>query len=210
MGCKGETHMEREYKRIQTREDLKDWLTYETRFYRNQGKYRVMNWLLLGENAVLRRHQILLRKTEYHINSGHRLLAKFFKLRLVQFQIKYGMHIPPNTFGRGLRVMHVSKMHVNDKVRAGENCTIHSLAALADGGTTYKVPRIGNGVVLFMGAIVCGDISIADNVVVGANSVVNRSVYEDNVTVAGNPARIVSHKGRIDMEKKLDIEREET
>ena len=99
--------MEKEYKRIQTRAELKEWLAVETARYPNSGKYRLMNLLMLGENAILRRHQILLRKTEYYINSGHRVLAKLYKLRLLQFQIKYGMHIPPNTFGRGLHVMHV-------------------------------------------------------------------------------------------------------
>ena len=59
--------MEREYKRIQTRAELKEWLAYETRSYKNHGKYRLMNLLLLGDNAVLRRHQVLLRKTEYSI-----------------------------------------------------------------------------------------------------------------------------------------------
>ena len=62
--------------------------------------------------------------------------------------------------------------------------------------------------VLFMGAIVCGDTYLADNVIVGANSVVTRSVYEENVTVAGNPAQIVSHKGRIDMDERLRKEKE--
>ena len=52
-----------------------------------------------------------------------------------------------------------------------------------------------------MGAIVCGDAFIADNVVIGANSVVTKSVYEENVTVAGNPAQVVSHRGRLDMEQ---------
>ena len=48
----------------------------ETALYANRGKYRLMNLLMLGENAILRRHQILLRKTEYYINSGHRVLGK--------------------------------------------------------------------------------------------------------------------------------------
>ena len=193
--------MEREYKRIQTRAELKDWLAYETRFYKNQGKYRLMNLLLLGDNAVLRRHQILLRKTEYYINSGHRILASLYKMRLLQFQIKYGMHIPPNTFGRGLRVMHVGEIDVNAHARAGEDCVIHVHTSLAAGGFNDFTPRLGNGVLLFMGAIVCGDAFIADNVVIGANSVVTKSVYEENVAVAGNPAQVVSHRGRLDMEQ---------
>ena len=48
--------MEREYKSIQTKAELKDWLAYETRSFKNYGKYRLMNLLLLGDNAVLRRH----------------------------------------------------------------------------------------------------------------------------------------------------------
>lgn len=191
--------MEREYKRIQTRAELKDWLALETARYPNRGKYRLMNLLLLGENAILRRHQILLRKTEYYINCGHRVLAKIYKLRLLQFQIKYGMHIPPNTFGRGLHVMHVGEIDVNTNARAGENCAIHVHTSLAAGGFNDFTPKLGDGVLLFMGAIVCGDTYLADNVVVGANSVVTKSVYEENVTVSGNPAQIVSHKGRLNM-----------
>ena len=171
----------------------------ETARYPNRGKYRLMNLLMLGENAILRRHQILLRKTEYYINSGHRVLAKIYKLRLLQFQIKYGMHIPPNVFGKGLHVMHVGEMHINSTARAGENCAIHVHTSLAAGGFNDFTPKLGDGVLLFMGAIVCGDTYLADNVVVGANSVVNRSIHEENVTVAGNPAQIVSHKGRLNM-----------
>lgn len=190
-----------EEKRIKTKEDLRDWLDYELRRYPNYGRYRIYNVLLMSENAVLRRHQILLRKTEYHINSGHRFLSRIYRMRLELFQMKWRIHIPPNVFGRGLRVMHVGEMHINGRARAGENCTVHAHTSLAAAGFNDGVPTIGNGVVLFMGAIVAGDIHIADNVVIGANSVVSRSVEEENVTVAGNPAKIVSHKGRVEMEK---------
>lgn len=193
--------MEKEYKRIQTKAELKEWLDYETRVYKNQGKYRLMNLLLLGDNAVLRRHQILLRKTEYYINSGHKLLASLYKMRLLQYQIKYGMHIPPNTFGRGLRLMHVGEIHVNDRVRGGEDCCLHVNTSIVAGGFSDMVPRLGDRVQLFIGAVVCGDADIADDVVIGANSVLTRSVNEKNVTVSGNPAQIVSHKGRLDMIK---------
>lgn len=190
-----------EGKRIKTKEDLRDWLDFELKRYPNYGRYRIYNILLMSENAVLRRHQILLRKTEYHINSGHRFLTRIYRMRLELFQMKWRIHIPPNVFGRGLRVMHVGEMHINGRARAGENCTVHAHTSLAAAGFNDGVPTIGNGVVLFMGAIVAGDIHIADNVVIGANSVVSRSVEEENVTVAGNPAKIVSHKGRVEMEK---------
>ena len=190
-----------EEKRINTKEDLRDWLDYELRRYPNYGRYRIYNVLLMSENAVLRRHQILLRKTEYHINSGHRFLSRIYRMRLELFQMKWRIHIPPNVFGRGLKVMHVGEMHINGRARAGENCTVHAHTSLAAAGFNDGVPSIGSGVVLFMGAIVAGDIHIAYNVVIGANSVVTRSVEEENVTVSGNPAKVVSHKGRLEMER---------
>jgi serine O-acetyltransferase len=201
--------MEKEYKRIQSKADLKEWLALETARFPNKGKYRIMNWLMLGENAILRKHQIMLRKTEYYINTGKTLRAKIYKLRLLQFQRKYGTHVPPNVFGKGLCIMHAGEIHINDQARAGENCIIHVLTSLAAGGITYKVPHIGDGVVMFMGSMICGDIYVADNVVIGANSVVTKSIDEPNVTVSGVPAQIVSHKGRIDMDARLRKEREE-
>lgn len=185
--------------RIKTREQLKDWLDFELERYPNHGRYRIYNLLLMSENAVLRRHQKLLRITEYHINSGHRFRAKLYRMRLEIFQMKWRIHIPPNVFGRGLHVMHVGEMHINGKARAGENCAVHAHTSLAAAGFNDGVPTIGNGVVLFMGAIVAGNVHIADNVVIGANSVVTHSVDEENVTVAGNPAKIVSRRGRLDM-----------
>lgn len=191
--------MDKQYKRIESKADMEDWLSVELKRFRNDGKYRMMNWLGLGDNAILRRHQILLRKTEYHLNTGHRIRGKLYNLRLFQYQLKWGMHIPPNTCGRGLTVMHVGEIDVNDRARAGENFTIHVHTSLAAGGFSDGVPKLGDGVLMFMGSIVCGDIEIADNVVVGANSVVSKSVTQANVTVSGNPAQIVSDRGRLDM-----------
>ena len=191
-----------EEKRIKTKAQLKEWLGEEIARYPDHGRYRIYNMLRLSENAILRRHQILLRKTEYYINSGHRLLARVYRLRLELLQIKYGMHIPPNTFEKGLHVMHVGELHVNGNASAGKNCAIHVHTSLAAGGFSDAVPSLGDGVLLFMGAIVAGDTHIADNVVIGANSVVSKSILEENVTVAGNPAQIVSHRGRLDINHK--------
>jgi serine O-acetyltransferase len=40
-----------------------------------------------------------------------------------------------------------------------------------------------------------GDITIADGIVIGANSVVNRSFNEPNTRIAGVPAREINKKG---------------
>ena len=54
-----------------------------------------------------------------------------------------------------------------------------------------KAPRIGNNVYIGLGAIIFGDIEIVDNVSIGANATVNKSVFEPNSVVAGTPAKVV-------------------
>ena len=54
------------------------------------------------------------------------------------------------------------------------------------------MPVIGNNVSIGSGAVVVGPISIGDNVVIGANSYVDKSV-PPNVVVAGCPARIIRY-----------------
>ena len=54
------------------------------------------------------------------------------------------------------------------------------------------MPVIGNNVSIGSGAVVVGPISIGDNVVIGANSYVDKSV-PPNVVVAGCPVRIIRY-----------------
>lgn len=57
------------------------------------------------------------------------------------------------------------------------------------------VPHIGNNVFIGPGAVIVGDIKIADNIAIGANSFVNKSFLEEGITIARVPARKVSDKG---------------
>ena len=59
--------------RIESKENLKDWLDYELLFY-GAGKTAGLKRILgLGERALLGKHQRLLRIYEYHLNMGHRI-----------------------------------------------------------------------------------------------------------------------------------------
>lgn len=48
---------------------------------------------------------------------------------------------------------------------------------------------------MFVGAVLVGGIEIVDHVVIGANAVVNKSCYTENVTLAGAPAKCISNRG---------------
>ena len=51
---------------------------------------------------------------------------------------------------------------------------------------------IGRNCFIGQNALVLYGVSIADNVIVAAGSVVTKSITESNVIVAGNPAKVIS------------------
>lgn len=72
----------------------------------------------------------------------------------------------------------------------GKNCTINQGVTVGNVRGS-GLPRIGSNVYLGSGCKVLGNISIGNNVVVAANSLVVSDV-PDNATVIGVPARVVS------------------
>ncbi|MEY4455854.1 MAG: hypothetical protein RLY15_118 [Bacteroidota bacterium] len=54
-----------------------------------------------------------------------------------------------------------------------------------------KIIRIGNHVWIGANSVILKGVSIADGCVIAANSIVTKSVTEQNVLIAGNPAKII-------------------
>lgn len=178
--------------RITSKAQMREWIHYELSRY---GKNK-QRWLPVTESAVLRKHLVLLRKTEYHINCGHKVLGLLYKLRLGCLQNKYALHIPINVCAKGLYIIHVGPILLNKDAVVGEDCCLHINTGLVAGGTNDGAPILGKGVVVGIGAIVLGDVHIADYVAIGANAVVNKDVTEPSIAVAGVPAKKISNNGR--------------
>ena len=68
----------------------------------------------------------------------------------------------------------------------GRECTIFQHVTIAHGGL-----RIGDKVLIGAGAKILPHVTIGNNVRIGANTVVNKSFSEDNILLAGVPAKIV-------------------
>ena len=179
---------------INTKQQLKEWLKDELPKYK-VGKIKYL--FQLGEAAILCKHQKILRKTEYYVNTGNVIMAVVYKVRLSKIQNKYSLHIPVNCCGKGLHIMHLGPILINNKVKIGENCSLHINTSFVAQGVNNNVPTIGNGVVVGGGAVVLGGIYVADNVAIGANAVVNKDILEENIAVAGVPAKKVSDNGSL-------------
>ena len=74
----------------------------------------------------------------------------------------------------------------------GEDVVIGQQVTIGNRNGMFAPPRIGNRVYIAAGAKVLGDISIGDDVVIGANAVVTRDVPTNAVVVGAN--RILEKK----------------
>lgn len=138
----------------------------------------------------------LLRRTEY-VGNCHKgffgRISYFYSLyRFRKLSRKLGFSIPLNVFGPGLSLPHYGTIIVNPAVKTGKNCRLHACVNIGASGGSNFAPQIGDNVYIGPGAIIFGDIKIADGVTVGANATVNKSILEINVTVGGTPAKIIS------------------
>jgi len=142
----------------------------------------------------------LLRRSEYFLNCKKSKIWRpylfYLKYRLDRSGKKLGYTIPPNVFGPGLSIAHHGTIVVSDHAMVGANCRIHTCVSIGvKAGTSDLAPRIGDHVYIGPGVKLFGDITIADGIAIGANSVVNKSFLEPKITIAGIPAKKISEKG---------------
>lgn len=179
---------------IKTKKDLKDFLSYEKKKYfrKNINLIKYLFLRNISEKVIIWRFQKTLRKYEYYLNSKKLFMKNIYKIKYMKLKNKYGLHISPNTFDRGLKIMHIGSIMVNDRAKIGKDCSIHVNTAIAAGGRTDNAPIIGDNCVIGIGSILIGEIKIGNNCAIGAGAVVNKSFEDGNCTIAGVPAKIIS------------------
>ncbi len=145
------------------------------------------------------RYERLLRKVEYFQNCKHNPLNKitFLQARfnLHKLSVTLGLAIPLNVFGPGLSIAHGGPIIVHSKAVVGENCRIDRCVSIGSIYYPAPAPKIGNNVFIGPGAVIDGPIEIADGIAIGANSYVNKSFKEPDISIAGCPAKKISDKG---------------
>lgn len=104
---------------------------------------------------------------------------------------KMGNEIDFSHIGAGVILKHPYGSTVNPRAILGENVTLFkgcTIGAVRGEG----VPVIGNNVVVCSNAMVCGNISIGNDVLIAAGAFVNFDVPDHSVVI-GNPG-IIHHK----------------
>ena len=178
---------------IHSKEDLVNYITSDNSY----AKSRVKSMRVVHDaEYYITKYLFFLRKQEYYINTSEnnkikKFLSLYYERKKHNLGNKLGFYIGPNCFDIGLTIFHHGSIIVNPNARIGMNCRLHGNNCIGNNGKTESCPQIGNNVDIGFGAVIIGDIRIADNITIGANAVVNKSFLEPGITIAGIPAKII-------------------
>ncbi|WCO03103.1 serine O-acetyltransferase [Psychroserpens ponticola] len=155
-------------------------------------RYGKQTSILLGFKEPGFRYMYFLRKAAVHKKRS--FLGLFFHFIVRRLSHKYGFQIPVSTsIGEGFYIGHFGTIVINEKATIGKNCNIaHNITiGQANRGKLKGVPTIGDMVWIGTGAVIVGNITIANNVLIAPNAYVNFDVPEGSI-VLGNPAKIIN------------------
>ena len=160
--------------------------------YRKTLKYEIDRYI-----TYLRQYEHACEKR----NHSHNILeSKYWVMRVKMCDrkknilgMKLGIEITPGFVGDGLRICHQNVI-INGYV--GKNCTFHGHNVIGNKktGAVGEIPTIGNNVDVGVGAMVIGNVTVADDCVIGAGAVVTKSFLEPGTVIAGVPAKEINSK----------------
>ena len=141
-----------------------------------------------------------------HALISHRINHFLYKIklkflaRLLSQISRFFTHIeihPGAKIGKNLLIDHGSGVVIGETAIIGNNCTIYQGVTLGGTGKEQgkRHPTLKDNVFVGSGAKILGNITIGNNVKIGANSVVLKDV-PDNTTVVGVPAKIVRYNSK--------------
>ncbi len=122
----------------------------------------------------------------------------FFLARLIsqlgRFFTQIEIH-PGAKIGKRLVIDHGSGVVIGETSVIGDDCLIHHGVTLGakTNETGDRHPKLGNNVIVGVGAQIIGNCKIGDNAVIGASAVVVKDVGENDI-VAGIPAKFIKKR----------------
>lgn len=117
------------------------------------------------------------------------IILRFFIYRMCK---KYGLEISVGAeIGEGFYIGHPYNITVAEGARIGRNVNLHKGCTIGreNRGKRQGVPTIGNNVFVGINAVIVGNITIGDDVLIAPNSFVNQDVPAHTI-VTGNPATL--------------------
>lgn len=111
-------------------------------------------------------------------------ICLYHKLRWLKLGVKLGISIGDECLGYGCVFLHSGTIIIGGSNRIGNYANINTCINIADGDS-----KIGDFLFLASGAKITKKVILGNEVMISANSVVNKS-YGSNILIAGAPAII--------------------
>lgn len=162
---------------------------FQQDFYRMTGKL----WSVSTFAEYIIRYDLrylhFLRKRQ---NYKKRFLKRWYSLKSMCWNQRFGLDIQTNEIGVGLYIGHAHNINVSPDVKIGNNCNLSKGVTIGreNRGLRKGAPQIGNNVWIGTNATLVGNIVIGNDVLIAPNSFVNGDIPDHSI-VLGNPYRII-------------------
>lgn len=151
----------------------------------------IYHYITSHPNIIIRNSVICAKKYKFYKKNHTGIINKikmvFYGRMHNYYANKYNLELY-GEFGKKLKIYH-KNIIINDKVKIGNNVILHGNNCIGNNGKTEECPEIGNNVDIGYGSVIIGNVKIADNIRIGANSVVTKTFMEEGITIAGVPAK---------------------
>jgi len=140
-------------------------------------KYSLRNELKINKSIASKIAILLIRGER---NKYMKYIVKPFRVIILNFM--FNTEIPPSAdIGYLLRIPHPYNIIIHNQAKIGIGCTIYHNVTIGanDLSTNYGAPKIGDYCFIGTGGTVIGKIQIGNNVMIGANTVITKSVKDN-------------------------------
>ena len=128
------------------------------------------------------------RKYKKYKENGNIIGMFFYGIIVNRLASKYNLELYAK-FGKRLKIWHKNVI-LNNNAVIGDDVQFHGNNCVGQ-KEDNKAPTIGNNVDIGFGATIIGNVKIANNIIIGANSLVNKNFLEEGVFIAGCPAKVI-------------------
>jgi serine O-acetyltransferase len=167
------------------------------KYKRYGGNFACIVFLTQGFWAVFQYRIAHYVYVKIHIPILRQLLRFLCLMWQKTIEIAAGISIPASAFiGHSFYIGHFGGIILNADTIIGANCNIAQGVTIGVSGQGEKrgVPVVGDNVFIGVNSVLIGKINVGNNAVIGACSLLNRSLEENEVAL-GVPAVVVSEKG---------------
>ena len=180
--------------KYKNKKELKMIIREDNAFYEKLNfKTRILFCLTKNTNYVLKKYLKYVRVSSYYaLNRSifNLFLVFYYKYKKNKLANNLNMQVEDKSLFGSITIYHPGVI-INPNAIIGSGCKFHGNNCIGNNGKNDIAPRIGNNVDIGFGAIIIGDIYIADDCIIGAGAVVTKSVYESGSVIVGIPAKKV-------------------